>query len=96
MITKEVEGVFQNMDNNYNNNNYNSYGNYNDNHRDYYDGQYTYNTYSNYSQPPKKKKNFFATITKTVAIALVFGLVSGVAFSAALQFGDLSFQNRSI
>lgn len=78
------------MDNNYNNNNYNSYGNYNDNHRDYYDGQYTYNTYSNYSQPPKKKKNFFATITKTVAIALVFGLVSGVAFSAALQFGGLS------
>lgn len=64
--------------------------NYNNDYRDYYDGQYTYNGYSSYNQPPKKKKSFLVTLSKTVAIALVFGLVSGVAFSTVLQFGGVT------
>lgn len=56
----------------------------------YYNGQYSYNTYSSYGQPPKKEKSFFKTLTKTVAIALVFGLVSGVAFSTVVQFSGIT------
>lgn len=82
------------MDNNFNNSNYNNYGNYDNGHSDYYNGQYTYNGYGSYSQPPKKKKSAFAgfgkTLIKTVSIALVFGLVSGVAFSTVIQFSGIS------
>ena len=60
------------------------------NYNDYYGGQYTYNGYSSYNQPPKKKKSFFTTITKTIAIALVFGLVSGVAFCTVVQFSGVA------
>ena len=56
----------------------------------YYSGQYSYNTYSSYGQPPKKEKSFLKTLTKTIAIALVFGLVSGVAFSTVVQFSGIT------
>lgn len=77
------------MDNNYSNNNYDNYRDYDNDNRGYYNGQYSYNTYGGYGQPPKKK-SFFKTITKTIAIALVFGLVSGVAFSTVLQFSGVT------
>ncbi len=63
----------QNFNNNYSNDNYNPYS----------------NGYYSQPEPPKKKSafaGFGATLIKTVAIALVFGLVAGTTGSAALYF----------
>lgn len=68
------------------NNNYNDYNNYN-----------PYSSQGNYGQgspvQPKKKKafeGFGVTLIKTVTIALVFGLVSGVAMTTVLRFSDIT------
>ena len=53
-----------------------------------------YNEYNPYQQPEqetKKSGGFGVTLVKTVAIALVFGLVSGGTASAVLQFNGVSF-----
>jgi len=64
--------------------NYNNYNNYND---------YNYNAYSNQESGHKKSKfaGFGTTLMKTVAIALVFGLVSGVAASTVFYFTGVPF-----
>lgn len=78
------------MDNNFNNdNNYNNYNDYNN-----------YNTYNPYqpqesvrphtvSEPVREKKSagFGKTLIKTVAIALVFGLVAGATINVVTQYG---------
>ena len=82
--------------NNYNDdNNYNNNYNYND-YRQSYNNHYGYSSYNNaYRQPEKKSpfKGFGVTLMKTVAIALVFGLVSGVACSTVLQFTGITLGN---
>lgn len=55
-----------------------------------------YNPYTNYyeEEPAKKEQGSFSgfgvTLIKTVTIALVFGLVSGVALTTVLQFSDVT------
>ncbi|MBQ8519719.1 MAG: trypsin-like peptidase domain-containing protein [Agathobacter sp.] len=65
----------------------NNFNNYNNN-------QYNYNPYQNPEQAEPEKKGPFAgfgvTLIKTVTIALVFGLVAGVAGSAVLHFSGIS------
>lgn len=75
------------MDNNFNNdNNYNPYNTY--------QSQQTYqaNDYGDrreYSEPKRKSgfSGFGTTLMKTVAIALVFGLVAGATINVVTQFG---------
>lgn len=51
--------------------------------------QYSYGGYN--TEPPKKKgEGFGTTLIKTIAIALVFGLVSGVAASTVIQFSGIT------
>lgn len=75
-----------------NNNNYNPYTNPNsaNEHEDNFNN---YRQDTTYQVPPKKKSafaGFGVTITKCIAIALVFGMVAGVAFSAVTYFtGDI-------
>lgn len=87
------------MDNNFNNYNNNQY-NYNPytNSESSYGEHYSQNTNGYASQEPQRttpeKKGPFAgfgvTLIKTVTIALVFGLVAGVAGSAVLQFSGIT------
>ena len=90
--------------NNYNNrDNYNPYTNPERSYQRGTDTQYentSYNGYSSYGmnhhepeQEPKKTgmfNGFGVTLIKTVTIALVFGLVAGVAGSAVLQFSGIT------
>lgn len=76
------------MDNNFNNdNNYNNYNTYNP-----YQTQGNY--YSEVHEPrqerevPRKKSGFGTTLIKTVAVALVFGLVAGATINVVTQLGD--------
>lgn len=90
------------MDNNFNNfNNQNNGYNYNPytNPQSGFEnrGQYGgYNSNQNRAQeptPPRKKSafdGFGATLIKTVAIALVFGLVAGVAASTVIHFSGIT------
>lgn len=72
-------------------NNYNNYNNYNDY------NEYSYGTYGSYNHrnDNQQKKRPFAgfgvTLMKTVAIALVFGLVSGIAASTVFYFAGIPF-----
>jgi len=84
------------MEQNYNNyDNYNSYSNqengYGYGYREQNTGYYS-DTYGYGRQPQKKKPfaGFGVTLIKTVAIALVFGLVSGVAACTVIQFSGLT------
>lgn len=69
------------MDNNSYNNNYSNYNHYNQQPTDSF---YSYNQYSNQGLEPEKPKKrrggFGVKLAKCAALALVFGLVSGVAF----------------
>lgn len=74
------------MDNNFNNdNNYNNYNSYNP-----YHSQETYhaNSYETRREPEKKGTfaGFGTTLIRTVAIALVFGLVAGATINVVTQF----------
>ena len=70
--------------------NYNNYNNYND---------YNYNAYNNQDDRNGngRKKGAFAgfatTLMKTVAIALVFGLVSGIAASTVFYFAGIPMRD---
>ncbi len=81
------------MDNNYNNNsyNYNPYSSAEQETQNTREAQYTYETNNtagaSYSQKSNGFTGFGATLTKTIAIALVFGLVAGVAGLSVLRFG---------
>ena len=69
--------------------NYNNYNGYNG---------YNYNAYGNQENQNgnrEKKPSFGVTLMKTVAIALVFGLVSGVAASTVLYFTGIPLVNFS-
>ena len=57
---------------------------------DYYNNYEDYNPYR--EETPKKKSAFGTTLIKTVAIALVFGLVSGVTASAVLQWNGVGLE----
>lgn len=73
------------------NNNYN-YSNYNNSGYNPYSGQENFRQEAP-QQPPKKKKafeGFGVTLIKTVTIALVFGLISGVAMTTVFQFSDVT------
>ena len=54
--------------------------------------EYNYNPYeTNYTEPPKKKNSFAGfgvTLIKVVAIALVFGMVSGSTFLLVVRMGS--------
>lgn len=84
------------MDNNYNNQyNYNPYANPEDGfqNREQSGGSYSSQNQEQYHQSEKKKgafEGFGVTLIKTVAIALVFGLVSGVAGSAVIHFSGIT------
>lgn len=77
------------MDNNFNNYNSNQYNPYNNPGQGY--SSYEDNT-RRPEQPEKKSPfaGFGVTLVKTVTIALVFGLVAGVAGSAVLQFSGIT------
>lgn len=84
------------MEQNYNN--YNPYTNpengfsYQEPNHEYY------NSMGNTNNKPQKKSafsGFGVTLVKTVAIALVFGLVAGVAASAVVRFSGVSFEKVS-
>ena len=62
-----------------------NYNNYNG-----YDDTYSY-SYTSSQKPPKKRpfEGFGVTLVKTVTIALVFGLVAGIAGVAVLRFSEL-------
>ena len=80
------------MDNNYNknyNDDYENYGNYGNYHS--YQSRYSTEGYgSGYREEPvRKKSGFGVTLVKTVAIALVFGLVSGGTASAVLEWNGV-------
>ena len=93
---------YNNYNNDYNsddNNRYNPYSTYqgySQQHEQTTGQQNSYQqaAYQQASQEPRKKKGAFAgfgvTLIKTVTIALVFGLVSGAAGTAVLQFSDVS------
>ncbi len=64
----------------------------NDNFNNDYKREYNeYNPYQQPEQETKKSGGFGVTLVKTVAIALVFGLVSGGTASAVLQFNGVGF-----
>ena len=66
----------------------------NDNFNNDYKREYNeYNPYQQPEQETKKSGGFGVTLVKTVAIALVFGLVSGGTASAVLQFNGVGFGN---
>lgn len=71
-------------------NNYNNYNPYNNTYQSYSDTQQSYQ-----QEPPRKKRGAFegfgVTLIKTVTIALVFGLVSGAAGMAVLNFSGVEF-----
>ena len=80
--------------NNYNNNdsyNYNPYSSYSQNSGSaeeiLYGSQSNYGSGSARQNEEKKKDSFGVTISKTIAIALVFGLVAGTAGLSVLHFG---------
>ena len=54
---------------------------------------YNYNNYNYYEEPPKKRpfEGFGVTLVKTVTIALVFGLVAGIAGVAVIRFSDIPY-----
>ncbi len=84
------------MDQNYNNyNNQNNSYNYNpySNPQNGYQYQNMGSNFNGNEKEPKKKSafaGFGVTLVKTVAIALVFGLVSGVAASTVIHFSGIS------
>lgn len=86
------------MDNNYNNDsyNYNPYSNpqngFSNTESSAQEGpsatETMYHTYDyEHKEEPKKKHSFISTISKTIAIALVFGLVAGTAGLSVVYFG---------
>ncbi|MBP3677132.1 MAG: trypsin-like peptidase domain-containing protein [Agathobacter sp.] len=82
------------MENNFNNNQYN-YNPYKNPEQGYQHSTNEKQTYADSgSEMPKEKKGPFAgfgvTLVKTVTIALVFGLVAGVAGSTVLQFSGIT------
>ena len=88
---------YNNYNNDYNsddNNRYNPYSTYQGYSQQHEQTTGQQNSYQQASQEPRKKKGAFAgfgvTLIKTVTIALVFGLVSGAAGTAVLQFSDVS------
>lgn len=67
------------------NNSYNNYNNYNNHNQQSSDSFYSYNNYAGQGAAPqnnkgRKKGGFGTKLAKCAALALVFGLVSGVAF----------------
>lgn len=87
------------MENNYNN--YNPYNNTYEGNYNNYEGyqqqgyqQQGYQQQGYQQEPPRKKKRAFegfgVTLIKTVTIALVFGLVSGAAGAAVLNFSGVN------
>lgn len=84
------------MEQNYNN--YNPYTNP-ENGFSYQEPKHEYyNSVGNTNNKPQKKSafsGFGVTLVKTVAVALVFGLVAGVAASAVVRFSGVSFEKVS-
>ncbi len=89
---------YNNYNNNNNNSSYNPYDNYGyqNTSENTWQGTYQTGTYQQggYQQePPRKKKGFEefgVTLVKTVAIALVFGLVAGAAGSTVLRLNGFT------
>lgn len=79
------------MDNNFNNdNNYNDYNPYRA--QENYEQRYQEATWTTErsAREPEKKSGFGTTLIKTVAVALVFGLVAGATFNVVTQLGGTS------
>lgn len=87
-----------NNNNNYSNNSgYNPYGNYGYQNASEHAQQGTYQQGGYQQEPSGKKKNSFegfgVTLVKTVAIALVFGLVAGASGSTVLRLNGFTLES---